>query len=171
MTPEQRAALDSHDLKALRRWFEAGIEGEPLPESLPVKKQEDLWSEAVEAVLTMRPEELQSIKSRIQLSALPQRAKNWWFRVLSAALDAPPEEMERLLQEAVSMPDRPQENCFDAASFLLVEKKMREELSRRYEKKRENKERLEELRSQAREAEKNLQDARGDLHRHQTLRR
>lgn len=167
MTQKELAALEEHDLKAMHNWFERGTEksGESVPD-LPDTKTQEIWSEAVEALITMRPDSLQDVKNRIQISGMPARSKKWWHRVLSAAIGAPPSELKKILEETIPMPNHLQAECYDASAFLIVEKEMRRELRRRFEEKQKEEEHLQELKGQAAEAGKTLEDAKENLRRH-----
>lgn len=104
MLNEIRKFLEFNDLRELRLRFGGEDDNIYMSDENDVPKmeiltREDVWTDAVSAASSDEDSYIRSVYIKVKHSNLLMDGKYWWEVVLTVAMNAPLEEMERLLKE------------------------------------------------------------------------
>lgn len=160
MLSETKKFLEWNDLTQLHIQFGEEDNNVLVGDEIDVPKvetlaREDVWTDAVSAASSNQVSNIRSVYAKVKHSNLSMDGKYWWDAVLTVGMDAPLEELERLLKKNVNgQSDNKSDYINIAAKKIAYDAAERE---RRIRKKREQEEKARLLKLQE-EANKRQQE-------------
>lgn len=160
MLSETKKILEWNDLTQLHMQFGEEDNNALADDEIDVPKvetsaREDVWTDAVSAASSNQVSNIRSVYAKVKHSDLSMDGKYWWDVVLTVGMNAPLEELERLLKKSVNgQLDNKSDYIYIAAKKIAYDAAERE---RRIRKKREQEEKARLLKLQE-EADKRQQE-------------
>ena len=172
MMNEVKKFLEWNDLTRLHIQF--GEEGADAIDSaeIDIPKMEaspkaDIWTEAVQAASSNQVDLIRNVHAKIKHSDLSIDGKNWWDSILSIGMNAPLEELERLLKINTSKQSNNKADYVSIAAKKLTYDAAKHERRIRKKREEEEKARLKKLQEEAskRQQEKDIAEYNLKQHR------
>lgn len=171
MSDERKEFLEWNDLARLHMQFGEDEEnrleicGRDMPK-VENQAREDVWSNAVLAASSDQVSEMRSVYAKISHSDVSMDGKYWWDAILTIGMNAPLEDLERILKKKGMTQSDQKADYIRIAAWKFAEHAAKQEQKIREMQKQEEKARLLKLQEEACRRQQEKEMAENQLKQH-----
>lgn len=173
MSDNKRKFFEKNDLCLLHSYFDEDSqykisEEERIP-FIDNTDREDIWTEAIKVISDRDFVLIKRMQAKIKQSDMSIEGKRWWETIFAIAIEAPLEELERLLIENSRGQENDKNDYMSISVKKLLQKAIIKECTERRKKRQKEEERLKNLEEEVVRRWHEKDKAEKNLERHRKL--